>query len=129
MAEFKSVIVDPQGNRSYQRTLSGTKADALVGNSIGDVVDGIFMSLPGYRLEITGGSDSSGVPMRGDLAGAGRRRLLLSDSTGFHPRRSGQRKRKLVCGGRISADTSQLNLKIVSYGPKSVTEAFAEKEG
>ena len=68
MAEFKTVIADPKGKVAYQKVLSEEKSNALVGKSIGEEIDGIFLDLPGYRLKITGGSDESGVPMRGDIS-------------------------------------------------------------
>ena len=44
----------------------------MLGKRIGDVVDGLFVgegekTLSGYKLEITGGSDKTGTPMRRDL--------------------------------------------------------------
>jgi small subunit ribosomal protein S6e len=93
-----------------------------VGKYIGEEIDGIFLDLPGYRLKITGGSDGSGVPMRGDISGNQRRRLLLTDSVGFTPVKDGQRKRKLIRGKNLSGDISQINLKVIEYGPKSIEE-------
>ena len=120
MAEFKTIIADPKSKMAYQKVLSEEKSNALVGKYIGEEIDGIFLDLPGYRLKITGGSDGSGVPMRGDISGNHRRRLLLTDSVGFTPVKDGQRKRKLIRGKNLSGDISQINLKIIVYGPKSI---------
>ena len=128
MVEFKTNISDPKTRKAYQRTVSGSNADAIIGKGISDEIDGIFLDLPGYKLVVTGGSDSSGVPMRGDISGPSRRRLLLSDSTGFIPVVKGQRKRKLVRGRQISADTSQINFKITEHGPKSIEEILNPKK-
>lgn len=122
MAEFKTIIADPKSKMAYQKVLSEEKSNALVGKYIGEEIDGIFLDLPGYRLKITGGSDGSGVPMRGDISGNHRRRLLLTDSVGFIPVKDGQRKRKLIRGKNLSGDISQINLKIIVYGPKSIEE-------
>jgi small subunit ribosomal protein S6e len=122
MAEFKTIIADPKSKMAYQKVLSEEKSNALVGKYIGEEIDGIFLDLPGYRLKITGGSDGSGVPMRGDISGNHRRRLLLTDSVGFTPVKDGQRKRKLIRGKNLSGDISQINLKIIVYGPKSIEE-------
>jgi small subunit ribosomal protein S6e len=122
MAEFKTTIADPKSKMAYQKVLSEEKSNALVGKYIGEEIDGIFLDLPGYRLKITGGSDGSGVPMRGDISGNQRRRLLLTDSVGFTPVKDGQRKRKLIRGKNLSGDISQINLKIIEYGPKSIEE-------
>ena len=128
MAEFKTSISDPKARKAYQGTVSGSNADAIIGKGINDEIDGIFLDLPSYKLVVTGGSDGSGVPMRGDISGPSRRRLLLSDSTGFVPAVKGQRKRKLVRGRQISADTSQINFKITEHGPKSIGETLNPKE-
>ena len=55
--------------KAYQKVLAEDKSNALVGKSVGEEIDGIFLDLPGYRLKITGGSDNSGVPLRGDIDG------------------------------------------------------------
>jgi small subunit ribosomal protein S6e len=63
--------------------------------------------------------------MRGDLPGNKRRKLLLSESTGFHPVYDGERKRVAIRGSTISASIVQVNMAIAEYGPKSVEESFA----
>ncbi|HEY4704725.1 MAG TPA: 30S ribosomal protein S6e, partial [Thermoplasmata archaeon] len=103
-------------------------ANALVGRKLGEEIDGLFVGLPGYKLAITGGSDKDGFPMRRDLPGPRRRRILLSGGVGFHPPRSGMRKKKTVRGNTISPDTLQLNLKITVRGPKTIEDAFTEKK-
>ena len=128
MAEFKTVIADPKSKIAYQKVLSEEKSNALVGKSIGEEIDGIFFDLPGYRLKITGGSDGSGVPMRGDIEGSQRRRLLMTNSVGFTPVKDGQRKRKLIRGKNLSGDISQINLKVVEYGPKTIEELLKQEE-
>ena len=128
MAEFKTVIADPKSKMTYKKVLSEDKSNALVGKHVGEEIDGIFVELPGYRLKITGGSDKSGVPMRGDLNGNQRRKILMKGSVGFNPKKDGQRKRKLVRGRTISSDISQVNLKVVDYGPKSIEELLKPEE-
>ena len=122
MTEFKTVIADPKNKITHQKILPEEKSNALVGKFVGEEIDGIFLDLPGYRLKITGGSDKSGVPMRGDIQGSQRRRLLMKDSVGFNPLRGGQRKRKLIRGRSLSSDISQVNLKVIEYGPKTIEE-------
>ena len=128
MAEFKTVIADPKSKMAYQKVLSEEKSNALVGKSVGEEIDGIFLDLPGYRLKITGGSDGSGVPIRGDITGNQRRRLLMTNSVGFTPVKKGQRKRKLIRGKSLSGEISQINLKVIEYGPKSIEELFKPEE-
>ena len=127
MVEFKAVINDPKAGKSYNRTISGNLANQLSGKKIGDELDGLFVQLPGYKLTITGGSDKDGFPMRGDLTGPRRRKVLVSGGVGFHPTRGGMRKRKALRGGAISPDILQVNLKITTRGPKTIEDAWQEK--
>jgi small subunit ribosomal protein S6e len=125
MASFKLVINSTDG-KSYGFEVSGHHAQTFVGKKVGDQVDGINANLPGYKLQITGGSDKAGFPMRRDVEGSQRRRLLLTEGVGFHPTDyPGKRKRVSVRGNRISNDIIQVNLKVVKAGTKPVAEHFA----
>ena len=104
MVEFKVVVNDIKNGKSHQVQVSGHHANSLIGKKIGDEVDGIFISLPGYKLQVTGGTDKNGFAMRGDFPGIGRRRLLLSKSLGFKPKENGLRKKKSVRGNTINQD-------------------------
>ncbi len=126
MAEFRAIISDPKSGLSYNREVSGHYAGALIGKRVGEEVDGIFFDLPGYKLQLCGGSDKDGFPMRPDLPGPRRKRVLVSGGTGFRPTRKGLRRRKTLRGNAVGPDTVQLNLKIVTYGPKSIEDAFKE---
>lgn len=128
MVEFKAVINDVKAGKSYQVTVSGHHANSLIGKKIGDVVDGIFVSLPGYKLTISGGSDKDGFPMRDDLPGIRRKNILLTDSTGFNAPENGMRRRKLVRGNTVSPDTTQINMVISAAGSKTVEELLPKKE-
>src|SRR3990172_8456914 len=99
MVEFKAVVNDPKAGKSYQRAISGHMASALLGKKIGDEVDGLFVQLPGYKLQITGGSDKDGFPMRGDLTGPPRRGGLVRGGGGVHPPRPAPRQRKAPPAG------------------------------
>jgi small subunit ribosomal protein S6e len=124
MVEFKAVIADPKKGKTYQTVVSGHHANSLIGKKIGDEFDGIFVSLPGYKLIVTGGSDKDGFPMRKDIHGMKRRKVLLSNSIGFHANKPGMRKRKSICGDIISPDLIQVNMKITSYGSKPIEDAL-----
>jgi small subunit ribosomal protein S6e len=128
MVEFKAVINDVKTGKSYQVPVSGHHANSLIGKKIGDVVDGIFVSLPGYKLTIAGGSDKDGVPMRSDLPGVRRKNILLSDGIGFHAPADGMRRRKLVRGNTISPETTQINMTISAAGSKPVEDLLPKKE-
>ncbi len=128
MVEFKAVIADPKSGKTYKRDITGQYANVLVGRKIGEEIDGLFVGLPGYKLQIAGGSDKDGFPMRRDLPGPRRRRVLLSGGVGFRPVRLGLRKKKTVRGNTVSPDILQLNLKITQRGPKSIEDAFKEQK-
>ena len=122
MVEFKIVVNDTKNGKSHNILVSGHHANSLIGKKIHDEVDGIFVSLPGYKLQITGGTDKNGFPMRTDLPGTIRRRLLLSESLGFKPKDSGVRKRKSVRGNTINQDVVQINMKVVKHSSKPIED-------
>ncbi|MGB0651781.1 MAG: 30S ribosomal protein S6e [Thermoplasmatota archaeon] len=126
MASFKIVINDPAEGKSYNFEITGHHAQNMVGRRIGDEVDGINVNLPGYKLRITGGTDFAGFPMRKDVEGGERRRLLLTDSTGFHPKDyNGKRKGKSIRGNTVTDAIVQLNMVVSKAGSKGVGEHFA----
>ena len=129
MVDFKVVVNDTKNGKSYQIPVSGHHANSLIGKKIGDEVDGIFISLPGYKMEITGGTDKDGFPMRKDLPGMGRKKLLLSKSVGFRPKEKGLRKKKSVRGNTINQDVVQINMKVTKYSAKPIDQIVnAEKK-
>ena len=128
MVEFRANISDPKTGKSYQKQVSGNQANAILGKKIGDKMDGIFVEMPGYKLEITGGSDKDGFPMRRDLPGPRRKKLLISKGLGFDPHMEGERRRKTMRGNQVSPDIVQINMKVVTRGPRSVDELLAKKE-
>ena len=133
MVEFKVVVNDTKNGKSHQVQVSGHHANSLIGKKIGDEVDGIFISLPGYKLIVTGGTDKNGFAMRKDFPGGGRRKLLLSKSQGFIPKENGLRKKKSVRGNTINQDIVQINMKVTKYSSKPIeklvsVEKKAEEE-
>jgi small subunit ribosomal protein S6e len=129
MVEFKVVVNDVKDGKSHQVQVTGHHANSLIGKKIGDEVDGIFISLPGYKLSITGGTDKNGFPMRNDLPGTGRRRLLLSKSKGFHPKENGLRHKKSIRGNTINHDLVQINMKVTKHGSKAIKELLQTESG
>ena len=126
MVEFKAIINDVNTGKSYNVAVSGHHANSLIGKNVGEVIDGIFVGLPGYKLKITGGSDGNGTPMRSDLPGNKRRKLLLSEGLGFHEKYPGQRRRVAIRGATISSEIVQINMAVAEYGPKSIEDTMAE---
>lgn len=113
MPAFKVVISDPKTGKSRQIEVKDEKARALLDKRIGDIIDGELIGVSGVKLQITGGSDIAGFPMRADIEGPVKKYILLSGGVGFHPRKKGERRRKLVRGNTISEDIVQVNTKIV----------------
>jgi len=125
---FKLVVADPQTGKSYKLEAQEPEARRLIGMRIGDKFDGGIVGLPGYELQITGGTDRDGFPMRSDIAGSGRTSVLLTAGTGFSPRRLGERRRKMVRGSRVSEAIVQLNVMIAKRGEKPIKEIVQPKE-
>lgn len=125
---FKVVVADPEKGKSYQLEAREPAARRLVGLRIGDKFDGDVVGLPGYELQITGGTDKDGFPMRADISGSGRTYVLLSGGAGFKPRGRGERRRKRVRGRTVSDDIVQINAKIVKRGEKPIEELIPGKE-
>jgi small subunit ribosomal protein S6e len=134
MAEFKVVIADPKTGKCYKHEVKGPEATRLVGMKIGEKLAGEAVGFPGYELEITGGSDYCGFPMRKDLNESGRRRIYTVRSQGVRNAFKGERVRKSVAGNTIYAKTAQINMKVLKYGAKPLSddkaaEKPAEKPG
>ena len=126
--EFKVVISDPKTGKAYQKEIGGANANKLIGKQIGDVINGTLVELPpDYELQITGGSDKDGFPMRPDIPGGVRKRILLSGGVGYRPKEKGVRKKKMVRGRVITRDIVQINMKVVKHG-KIPLEEFFKKE-
>jgi len=126
--EFKVVISDPATGLAYQKVVSGANANKLIGKQVGDVINGTVVELPpDYELQITGGSDKDGVPIRPDIPGTVRKKILLSGGVGYRPKEKGIRRKKMVRGRVISKDIVQINMKVVKHGKIPLAEYFKEK--
>lgn len=114
-------INDPKTGKTYKK-----EADAQIylGKKIGDTVNGDLLGLKGYELQITGGSDKSGFPMRRDLVSLGRKRPLVVSGVGASPKEKGVKQRKSVHGNHVDENIAQLNLKITKVGKESIEKAF-----
>ena len=135
---FKFEIGDPKTKKTFHLE---AEAEGVVGKSIGEKISGdeISSQLSGTELEITGTSDKSGFPGKKDVEGAGTRRVLLTRGFAFHklklkkknairkPISRGMRKRRTVRGNMVSADTVQINLKVIKQGAKSIAEILGKE--
>lgn len=123
------VISDPKTGKAYKVEGKDTEASALfIWKRIGDVVDADMLGLGGYVLEITGGSDKEGMPMRKDVSGTVRKRILITSPPGYRPKEKGKRRRKSVRGNEISSEISQINVQIKEYGRKSIEKLLVKAE-
>jgi len=127
MAEFTVAVSDPDTGETHQIDVTDQDANRFVGREIGDEVEGDAVGLDGFTLEITGGSDDAGRPMRGDVRGAELSELLLEGGTGYEPTRDGERKRVTVRGREVGDATRQINAQIVA-GDGDVADLLADEE-
>jgi small subunit ribosomal protein S6e len=119
---FKLVISDPETGKAIQYELDDAKTNAMLGKHVGEIIEGDMLGLPGYKLKITGGSDSAGFPIRPDVHGAGKKRVLIHSPPGFRPDRRGTAKRKTVRGRELNADISQVNMRVEEKGATPLEE-------
>ncbi|HIF36813.1 MAG TPA: 30S ribosomal protein S6e [Marine Group III euryarchaeote] len=126
MANFKLTISDIKG-KSMSKELKDSDANPLLGLQLGNETDATVVGLSG-KLKLTGGSDKSGVPMRNDVHGAARKRVLLSKGVGLPNAKTGERSRKLIRGNTISEEIYQINCKFDGELPvEAPAEDAAEK--
>ncbi len=124
--ETKIVVSDPKTGKSYQKVVDGSR---LIGKKIGEGVQGKSVGFGDYEFMITGGSDDAGFPMRKDLEGNLKKRIMIGKSVGLREAKDkGFKKRKSVRGNTVSEKTAQVNMKIMKYGSKTPEEVFGKKE-
>ena len=122
--EFKVII--SEGGKTYQKEIKDEEASQLVGLRIGEVFDGQLIGESG-QLQITGGTDKDGFPMRRGIPGSRRLKILVRGGSGFIPKASGERRKKRVRGDTISEDIVQINTKVVAK-PKEKVKVKEEVE-
>jgi len=127
MAKFKVIVSDPETGTSKTLELQEARASPLIGRRIGEVMDGAAVDLPAHKIQIMGGSDKDGFPMRPSVHGGVRRSIVLSGGVGFNPTNEGMRRRKTIRGNVITDEIVQINAKIVEK-PKQAKEAKKPKE-
>jgi len=125
---MRIVISDPKSGKSYQSELTKEQQVNVVGKKMGEVMDGGTLGAAGYQLELTGGSDSSGFPMRMDVSGPRKASLLVTEGVGFHSKRSGERRRRMLRGNTFTTDTAQVNSKVVTAGGTPLDQIFVKAE-
>ncbi len=121
MPTFKLVLADPMSGKSRQFEIKDPISQRFVGLKIGDIVEASILKgvvdLPsGFKIKITGGSGYEGAPMLPHIEGPVKKYVLLSCPPGFHPKKKGERKRKLVRGNTVSDQIVQINAVLI-YPP------------
>ena len=127
MAKFKVIISNPEDGKSNFVEIEGTRAVPLIGRKLGETIDGTVVGLSGQKLQITGGSDKDGFPMRPSVHGGVRRSIVLSGGVGLNPTNEGMRRRKTIRGNVVTDEIVQINAKIVER-PKAAKESKKSKE-
>lgn len=107
------IVSDPTTGKSQKVELEDARLRPLIGRRIGEIIDGSVADLQGYKIKLTGGTDKDGIPMRPDVHGSAKARIVLSGGAGYHPKSKGEQKRKVVRGNTVSAETTFLNFEIV----------------
>jgi len=123
MAKFKVIVSDPQAGTSKVVELEEARATPFIGRRLGEIIDGSVVDLPAHKVQILGGSDKDGVPMRGNVHGGVRRNVVLSGGAGFKPKKKGERQRKTLRGSTITDEIVQINMKIVEKPGGKTAEA------
>ncbi len=127
MIGFKLVIGFKNG-QCVQKEVPESASKALLGKKIGSKISGVDIGFDGYEFEITGGSDYAGFPMRKDLTGVGRKRILAVKGVGIKKKAKGIRQRKTVCGNTIHQKISQVNVKVLKEGKEKLIIPKEKKE-
>lgn len=120
------ITIGTQDGETYQKELEDSSQ--LFGKQIGETFDGGIIGLSGYKLEVRGGSDRDGFPMKDSLEGTERKKVLLKDGVGLDVEKDGERQRKSVRGNTVSNQIEQLNTKVVDAGDKSVEDLLTEED-
>lgn len=128
MAKFKVIVSDPQAGTSKVLELEEARAAPFIGRKVGETIDGAVVDLPAHKVQVMGGSDKDGVPMRSNVHGGVRRSVVLSGGSGFNPTRKGGRKRKTVRGSVITDEIVQINMKIVERPTQAASPATKQEQ-
>jgi len=128
LAKFKIIISDPDLGTSKTVELEETRGVPLIGRKVGEVLDGAIVELSGHKVQITGGSDKDGFPIRPNVHGGVRRKVILGGGVGFNPKDEGKRRRKMVRGNVITDEIVQINMKIVEKPKQTKKEKKKVKE-
>ncbi len=122
------ITIGAKDGNTYSKEIGETQVNTLKGKRIGQEFDGSVVGLDGYKLKITGGSDKDGFPMKKNLHGTARRKVLVKGGTGVKNLENGERKRKTMRGNTVAEDIEQLNTKVVEEGSEDIEELLNDEE-
>ena len=122
------VVIGTKQGKCLQKELSDDESKTLLGMKIGDKVEGDAIGFAGYEFEITGGSDHCGFPMRKDVDGDARKRILAVQDIGLKKKAKGIRQRKTICGNTVGINTSQVNMRILKEGAEPLIKEEPKEE-
>ncbi|MEM2901579.1 MAG: 30S ribosomal protein S6e [Candidatus Bathyarchaeia archaeon] len=129
MVKFKIIISDPVEGKARNMEVEGVNAQPLIGRTVNETLDGSLLGLRGKKLRITGGVDRDGFPLRPDVHGGGKKRLILTGGVGFKARKRGERRRKTVRGSIITEDTYVINMTVLKEEQPKPEEPKGGAEG
>ena len=118
--------ISSKDGKSYLKKLED--GSTLLGRKLGESINGDLIGLSGYELKISGGSDSSGFPMRPGLETSGKKKIYAKSGVGIKTRFKGNYIRKTVAGNTIGQRTVQVNFSVLKEGKKSLVDLFGKKE-
>jgi len=126
------IVIGTKSGKCLQKELSSTEAEAVFGKTLGEELNGELFGFSNVKLIITGGSDASGFPMRKDLPGQNKKKILMTKGLGFRgklrgKRFGGLRYKKTVAGNMVGDKTNQLNLKCTK-GDEVIEAAIVPKD-
>lgn len=104
------LVISLKNGKSYPKTIEG---NILMEQKVGSKIDGNMIGFPNSEFLITGGSDSSGFPMRKDIQGTVRKKILSGKCVGIKKIEKDGIKRKTVVGRKINEKTAQVNLQLL----------------
>jgi len=124
----KLILSNPEDGTAKTIALDPNIFRLFMGRKIGDEIDGSVLGYKGYKIRITGGTDKDGFPMRPDVSGARKARILIAAGIGFRGyekppskkkkrrqrrKKEGLRRRRTVRGNVISEAIAQINAVLV----------------
>ncbi|MBW2976879.1 30S ribosomal protein S6e [Candidatus Woesearchaeota archaeon] len=127
MKSFKINIADPNTKKCYKTEVKDAQAAPFIGLNIGEKIDGNKIGFDGYEFLVTGGTDYCGFPMRRGILGI-RKKITIYKGLGFRGGLKGIKRRKTVCGHKISEKISAINLKVLKEGAKKLSDMFGSKK-